>query len=224
MVGVAGVMRSEFRVVMLPRFRRRDEILRIGNVVRAAHADESAGANVRLPVFPSEGLEQHRDVVGVARHDLQKALIGAADLVVDAASVRPSEAEFRALRQETARTFRALVILRFVFISGRRAVDDHRRAIDRFIGGVRDAMTELREIRARVFVCREPRAVIDQLIHFRAVVRRRRPLVKSDFVDAPPVLELIEQTDQRLADRSGADDMHDVLLRRHLALKSGGGL
>ena len=57
--------------------------------------------------------------------------------------------------------------------------------------------------------------MLDELIDLRAVGGGRRALVKGDLVDAPAVLELIEQSDQRLADRSGADDMHDVLFRRH---------
>ena len=42
-VGVAGVMRAELGIIVLARLRRGDELLRVGDVVRAAHADELAG-------------------------------------------------------------------------------------------------------------------------------------------------------------------------------------
>src|SRR5437763_1783245 len=127
---IASVMGPEFGVVVLARFRGSDEVLRVGDVVRPAHADEAAGIEIRLAVFPTDGFEQNGDVVRVARDDLNEAIVGRDHLVVDSARVGLTESELRTLRKVTARSLAALVVLVLVFQASRSAVDNNRGALN----------------------------------------------------------------------------------------------
>src|SRR6185436_2279151 len=139
---VVRVVRAEPRIIMLPRFRRRDVRLDVRDVVRAAHADEAAGFEIDLSVLRRERLDEHGDVVRVAGDDLHEALVDALHFLVDPARVRLPESEFRSLREETLRTPDAIVVLRFVVVAGWRAVDDDGGALERFFRRVGDAMPE----------------------------------------------------------------------------------
>ena len=71
-------------------------------------------------------------------------------------------------------------------------------------------MAEAVELFARLVVDHQLGAAADEVLDHGAVVGGGRPLVEGDLVDPPRVLVLGEQTDQRLADGPGADDMNDV--------------
>ena len=148
-----------------------------------------------------------------------KRLVGRCDLVVDAARVRLAEAELRSLRQEAFRPLHALVVLAlFSLPAGVQSTTTVARSI------ASSAVYETRcprrgELVAGLLVGGELRAVIDEVVDLGPVVGVRRPLVERDLVDAPRVLELGEQPDQRLADRAGADHMNDVFLRQDVLLR-----
>src|ERR1043165_1639647 len=140
------MMRAELRVVVLAGLGGGHEALGVGDVVRAAHADEAAAREAHLPVTQGKGLEEHGDVVRVAGDDLDEAVVGALHLVVDAARVRLAEAELGALREEALRPAAALVVLGLVVVARRRAVDDDGGAIERLFGGEGDAVAEAVEL------------------------------------------------------------------------------
>ena len=163
-------------------------------------------------VIHPEGLDEDREVVRVARDDLEElVLAGDESGVVDPARIHLSEAELGALCEEAARPLERLVDLLLVVVPGGRAVEDDRRALERFLSGVGDLVAEGLEVRRLVLVGREVRAALHEVVDLRALGLHRRALVERDLVDPEVLLEVREETDQRLADRAGPDDVNDVL-------------
>ncbi len=157
----------------------------------------------------AQGLDEGGDVVGVARHHLDEAVVAWDQrLVVDAAGVGLAEAELAALGEKAHRPVELLVERGLVLVARRRAIDDDRRALERLFGLVVDLMTEVLEILSPGIVDRELGAARHQVPDTGAVGLERRALVEGHLVDAHVVLEVGEQPDQRLADGPGPDDVY----------------
>src|SRR5262249_44673190 len=128
---VPRMMRSEFRIVVLPGggSGRKARVLR--HVVGPPHAHEAAALENRtLGAVLPERLDEGGDVVGIARDDLQKAILsGNERLVVDSHRIRLAEAELAALRQKALGTREGLIEL-LVLVAGGSAVDDDRRPLE----------------------------------------------------------------------------------------------
>src|ERR1035438_7220092 len=75
MENVSGMMRAEFLVVVLADGRRGNVVLRLRDVVRAPHADELRSLHHQIVPRHAERLDQDREVVRVARDDLQEAVL-----------------------------------------------------------------------------------------------------------------------------------------------------
>ena len=216
---VSGVMRPEFLVVVPADGGRRAEILRLGDVVRAPHADELRAVHRQLVVDHAERLDEDREVVRVARHDLQEPVLSRDEgRVVDPARVHLSEAELRPLREKPTRPLEVLVERLLVLVPRWRAVDDDGRAFHRLLGRIGDVVAEGFEVRELVFLGREVRAARHEVSHLRPLGLHRRALVKRHFVDPEALLEVREEPDEGLSDRPGADDVNDVF---HDALLAG---
>ena len=76
-------------------------------------------------------------------------------------------------------------------------------------------MAEPVELVARMLVDDELPAAPDQMLDHGVVFRLRSALVERDLVNAPLRLEIGEESDERLADRPRADDVHDCLVRHN---------
>src|SRR5688500_910190 len=202
-------------VVVLAHLRRRDVAVALRHVVRAPHADEDGALEAEVAVaLVADGANQRGDVVGVARDHLQETvLLGLQRLVVDAARVRLAEPELAALRDEAARAGEPEVALLLVLVSRRRAVHDHRGALERLLHGVAHLVAEALELVHALGVGRQLGAARHQVVDLGAVAGQRSAFVEGDLVDAQLVPEVREQPDQGLADRAGAHDVDDFLHR-----------
>jgi len=156
-------MCAKLRVVVLARLGRRYEIALLAQIVGAAHANKAA---FRQVVFffrtQRDRVDQHRQVMSVAADDLDELILAFLESpIIDAARILFAESIFAALRNKAAAVASVLAIkLFFVFVSDRRAVDDHVGALDcllRFKGGLH---SHLDEFLPTILVNREFRSLL----------------------------------------------------------------
>src|SRR5690606_39174368 len=156
-------------------------------------------------------LDQHRDVVRVARDDVQVAVVSPHQgRVVDAPGVHLPEPELGALGHEPDRVLQALIDLFFVLVADGGAVDHDRRPLQRLQRLVLGAVAQFLERLPLVGVDRQGRSPADQVVDFGALGDERGPLVEGHLVDAEVLPMVGEQADQRLPDRAGSYDVDDV--------------
>src|SRR5436305_11022522 len=164
-VGVAGVVGAEVGVVVLADVGGRHVAVRLRDVVRPPHADEGAPLQAEVPAaVVADGLDQGRDVVGVAGDDLDEAVLaGHQDLLIDAAGVGLAEAELAPLGEEALGAGQVLVHLLLVLVAGPRAVDDHGGPLQGFLGLETHLVPQLLELLPHVLVDRQLGATPDEV-------------------------------------------------------------
>ena len=115
-------------------------------------------ARIRVAVV-GEGLDQGGNVVRVARHDLEEAVVARNQrLVVDATRVGLAEPQLAALGDKALGAVEVAVVLLLHLVSGRGAVQDHGGALERFTRLVADLVTQRLEGGFLMAVDRELRA------------------------------------------------------------------
>lgn len=212
MVGIAGVVGAEALIVVLPDHRAGDERAVLGDVVGAAKTEEStAGEVVGAVLVHRQGLDEHRDVVGVAGHHVDEAVLLADEgLVVDAPCIHLAEPELRALGQESERPRRTVVVLLLVGVSSRRAVDHHAGSFDGLLGGVDRRVAHGLERVPAIVVDAEDGASLNEIPNLGALVDEGGPLVEGDLIDPEGRGVVGQEPDERLPDGPGPDDVDDL--------------
>src|SRR3954452_7040836 len=113
-------MRTKFAIVVLARLRSWYEFAFLANVISASHANEPALLHVVFFFRPErQGIDQYREIMGIAAHYLNKLVLASYQcFVVDAAGVHFTETVFTALGDKATAIAGVLVIdLFFILVA-----------------------------------------------------------------------------------------------------------
>ena len=161
--------------------------------------------------------------MGVARDDLDVLIDAVLEgAVVDPARVHLAKAEFRPLRDEAQCVVRVFFVdLLLVLQADVRgsAVDDHGCLPEGLVVLTGRLDPDFAKAAPRRLIARQARAAPHQVDDLGAVGQQGGSFVEGDLVESEQILFIGKQSDQGLADRSGADNVYD-LLQGHEDLRS----